>query len=184
MLEESLLGTGLSHAILRPAVLFGGTDVLLNNVAWALRRFPIFMVFGRGGYRLRPIHVDDLAKLAVEQGGERRNVTMDAVGPESFTFRDLVTEIGTAIGRRRPVLPAPAHIAYAAAWAMGKAMGDVMITWDEVRGLMADLLFTPSPPAGTTKLSEWARAHADELGERYASELARRRNRSRSYDRL
>ncbi len=184
MLEQALLDTGISHAILRPTVLFGGEEVLLNNIAWALRRFPIFMVFGSGRYRLRPIHVDDLAKLAVEQGAERRDVTVDAVGPESFAFRDLVQEVGMAIGRRRPVLPAPAPVAYAVGWAMGKAMGDVMITWDEVKGLMAGLLWTPSSPAGTTKLSEWARAHADELGVRYASELARRRNRTASYERL
>jgi NADH dehydrogenase len=184
MLEQALLESGLSHAILRPAVLFGGADVLLNNVAWALRRFPIFMVFGSGTYRLRPIHVDDLAKLAIEEGREHRDVTVDAVGPESFTFRDLVQEIGTAIGRRPPILPTPAPIAYAAGWAMGKTMGDVMITWDEVKGLMSDLLWTASPPAGATKLSEWTRAHADELGVRYASELARRRNRTASYDQL
>lgn len=184
MLEQALRNSGLSYAILRPAVLFGGTDVLLNNIAWALRRFPVFMVFGSGHYRLRPIHVDDLAKLAVEHGAERRSVTVDAVGSESFAFRDLVREIGNSIGKRRPVLPVPPAIAYAAGWAMGKAMGDVMITWDEVKGLMADLLWTASPPAGTTKLSEWTRAHAEELGVRYSSELARRQNRSASYDRL
>jgi uncharacterized protein YbjT (DUF2867 family) len=184
ILEQALRDSGLSHAILRPAVLFGGTDVLLNNIAWALRRFPVFMVFGSGRYRLRPIHVDDLAKLAVEQAAERRNVTVDAVGPESLAFRDLVRETGEAIGKRRPVLPMPPAIAYAAGWVMGRAMGDVMITWDEVKGLMADLLWTASPPSGMTKLSEWMRTHADELGVRYSSELARRRNRAASYDRL
>jgi uncharacterized protein YbjT (DUF2867 family) len=184
ILEQALRDSGLSHAILRPAVLFGGTDVLLNNIAWALRRFPVFMVFGSGRYRLRPIHVDDLAKLAVEHGEQRQDATVDAVGPESFAFRDLVRDIGEAIGSRRPVLPLPPALAYAAGWAMGKAMGDVMITWDEVKGLMADLLWTASPPPGTTKLSEWMRAHAKELGVRYSSELARRRNREASYDRL
>jgi NADH dehydrogenase len=184
LLEQALVDSGVSHAILRPTVLFGGEDVLLNNIAWALRRFPIFMVFGSGRYRLRPIHVDDLAKCAVEQAAERRDLTVDAVGPESFTFRDLVREIGVAIGRWRPVLPTPAPMAYAAGWAIGKAVGDVMITWDEVKGLMAELLWTPSAAAGTTRLSEWARAHADVLGMRYASELARRRNRTASYDRL
>jgi NADH dehydrogenase len=60
----------------------------------------------------------------------------------------------------------------------------VLLTRDEIAGLMANLLVTSSPPAGTTKLSDWAREHAADLGRRYASELARRRNRAESYDRL
>jgi NADH dehydrogenase len=184
VLEQALKGSGVSYAILRPTVLFGREDILVNNIAWSLRRFPVFMVFGSGRYRLRPIHVDDLAKLAVDQGAERSDVVVDAVGPESFTYRELVEEIGVAIGKARPILPTPPTLAFAAGWAMGKVMGDVMITWDEVKGLMADLLWTPSPAAGPTKLSEWVRAHAATLGVHYASELARRRDRTASYDRL
>jgi NADH dehydrogenase len=184
VLERALVRSGVSHAILRPTVLFGGEDVLVNNIAWALRRFPVFVVFGDGRYRLRPIHVDDLARLAVEQGERRADAIVDAVGPESFTYRELVREIGAAIGKERPILTAPPTVAFALGWTMGRAMGDVMITWDEVKGLMAGLLWTASPPAGSTRLSEWARANAEALGVRYASELARRRNRTASYDRL
>jgi len=184
VLEQALKDLGVTYAILRPTVLFGSEDILVNNIAWALRRFPVFMLFGSGQYRLRPFYVDDLAKLAVDQGKERSNIVVDAVGPESFTYRQLVAEVATAIGKPRPILPMPPMLAFAAGWALGKVMGDVMITWDEVEGLMADLLWTPSPAAGPTKLSEWARAHAPTLGLHYASELARRRNRTASYDQL
>jgi NADH dehydrogenase len=184
MLERALIDSGLSYAILRPTVLFGEEDILVNNIAWSLRRFPLFAVFGDGAYRLQPIHVDDLAALAVDQGEAKEDVIIDAVGPESFSYRELVRDIGAAIGKERPVLSAPPALAYAAGWVIGKLVGDVTITWDEVKGLMADLLWTPSPPAGTTKLSEWARAHADTLGRRYKSELARRRDRKTAYDDL
>jgi uncharacterized protein YbjT (DUF2867 family) len=184
LLERALLESGISYAVLRPAVLFGGEDILVNNIAWFLRRLPVLAVFGHGDYRLRPIHVDDLAELAVAQGETRTNAIVDAVGPETFTFRELVREIGAAIGKQRPIVPMPPAVAYAAAWAFGRLLGDVTLTREEIEGLMAELLWTPAPPAGTTRLSEWARAHASSLGTRYASELARRRDRRRAYDRL
>lgn len=175
VLERSLRETGVSAAILRPTVLFGKEDILINNIAWALRRLPVFGVFGDGSYHLQPVYVDDLAALAVEQGALRENVTLDAIGPETFTFRELVRVIGAAIDCPRPVVGVPPWFGLAAGTVLGWLTGDVMITRDEIRGLMADLLHTPSAPTGQTSLTGWLAEHADRLGVRYASELARRR---------
>ncbi len=183
-LERALRESGLSYAILRPTVLFGKEDVLVNNIAWVLRRLPVFGVFGDGRYRLQPIYVDDLAKLAVEQGASEENCVIDAIGPETFTYRELVQQIGQIIGKRRLILSVPPWLGYAVGAVLGKIVGDVIITREEIEGLMADLLYVDSPPAGDTKLTEWAEAHANSLGRRYASELARRRNRSEAYDSL
>jgi NADH dehydrogenase len=183
-LERALLESGLSYAILRPAVLFGGEDILINNIAWVLRRLPMFGVFGDGQYRMQPIHVDDLAKLAVEQGREGANRTIDAIGPETFAYRDLVREIGTIIGKPRPIVPVPPWLGYLAGCLLGRLVGDVVITRDEIDGLMQDLLCTASPPAGETKLTDWARQHAATLGAKYVSELSRRRNRQLAYEQL
>ena len=173
-LERALIDSGLSYAILRPAVLFGPEDILINNIAWLLRRLPVFGVFGDGRYRLQPIYVDDLAAQAVDQGRASENVVINAIGPETFTFRDLVTTLGGIIGHRRPVISVPPLWAYLVAWVIGRAVGDVVITRDEIKGLMADLLVVDAPPAGHTRLTDWAREHASQLGVRYASELARR----------
>jgi NADH dehydrogenase len=173
-LERALLESGLSYAILRPTVVFGKEDILINNIAWTLRHLPLFGVFGDGNYRLQPIYVDDLAALAVEQGKKRENVIIDAIGPETFTYRDLARVIGEIIGVKRPILSMPPALGYAAGWVIGKLVGDVMITWPEVKGLMGDLLCTDSQPVGTKRLTEWTREHKDTLGIRYASELARR----------
>jgi NADH dehydrogenase len=180
-LEHALNEFSPSYAILRPTVLFGKEDILINNIAWALRHLPVFGLFGDGSYRLQPIYVDDLATLAVEQGKHNENVTIDAIGPETFTYRDLATAIADIIGVKRPILSMPPTLTYAAGWTLGRWMGDVMITWPEVKGLMADLLCTDSPPAGTTRLTDWAREHKDTLGVKYASELARRRDRVKAY---
>lgn len=174
-LEKALAASQLSFAILRPAILFGKEDILINNIAWVLRHLPVFGVFGDGQYRLQPIYVDDLAELAVAQGRERDTRTViDAIGPETFTYRQLVEQIGEIIGKRRPLVSVPPWLGYWAGWGIGKLVGDVLITRDEIEGLMQGLLCTASPPAGQTCLTEWAREHAAELGRHYASELGRR----------
>jgi uncharacterized protein YbjT (DUF2867 family) len=183
-LECSLIESRQSYAILRPAVLFGGEDILINNIAWAIRRFPVFAVFGSGNYELQPIHVDDFAAIAVEQGRSSHDTIVDAIGPETFSYRGLVEHLGRIIGKPRPIVSVPPWLGYWGARIMGWALRDVLLTREEIAGLMANLLVTNSPPAGPTKLSDWARQHAATIGTHYASELARRRNRSESYDRL
>jgi NADH dehydrogenase len=180
-LERALRESGLSYAILRPAVLFGGEDILINNMAWVLRHVPVFGVFGDGRYRMQPIHVEDFAELAIAQGDARENTVVDAIGPETFTYRGLVEELSAAIRVRRPIVSVPPAIGFAAGWLLGKVVGDVLITRDEVAGLMQDLLLTHSPPAGHRKLSVWVRENADVLGRRYATELGRRRDRRVAY---
>ncbi|RPJ60567.1 MAG: NAD-dependent epimerase/dehydratase family protein [Acidobacteria bacterium] len=183
-LERELRESGLSYAILRPAILFGKEDILVNNIAWVLRRVPLFGVFGDGSYRLQPIFVDDLAALAVREGEAMKNTVIDAVGPETFTFRGLVESIGQIIDKRRPIVSLPPALGYVVASVIGKFVGDVFLTRQEIAGLMRGLLATSSPPAGSTKLTDWTRAHAEQLGSKYSSELARRRNRTEAYERL
>ncbi len=180
-LERAIKESGLSYGILRPAVLFGKEDILINNIAWLLRRLPVFGVFGNGLYKLQPIYVDDLARLAVEQGREEGNSVIDAIGPETFTFRGLVEEIGKIIERRTIVVSIPPSLGYLCARLIGKCVGDVILTRDEIEGLMENLLYTDAKPVGRTRLTEWARENAEALGVKYASELARRRDRVTEY---
>ena len=161
-------------------VLFGDEDILVNNIAWALRHLPVFAIFGSGEYRLQPIHVDDFAALAVKEGQRQEDIVIDAVGPETFSYRELVERLAAAIRKHRPIISVSPSLGYVIVTAIGRLIGDVVLTRDEIKGLMADLLVTNSPPVGSTKLTEWAKANADSLGRHYASELARRTNRDRS----
>jgi NADH dehydrogenase len=174
-LEAALKSSGLSYAILRPTVLFGKEDILINNIAWMLRRFPVFGVFGDGQYRLQPIYVDDLAQLALTHGTQPDDVTVEAIGPETFTYRGLVKTIGRIIGCTRPVVSVPPGLGYWVGRALGAVKGDVVITREEIRGLMEGRLYVDASPAGTTALTDWAAEHRATLGARYANELARRR---------
>ena len=184
VLERAVKESGISHAILRPAVLFGPEDILINNIAWMLRRFPLFGMFGDGSYQLQPIYVDDLAALAVEEGKGIENVTIDAIGPETFTYRELVEVIGRAVGKPRPIVHIPASLGWMIARLLGTVVGDVVVTREEIQGLMENRLCTNSPPAGTTRLTAWMADHSRELGRRYSSELARRRDLKSSYEAL
>ncbi len=170
--EQALADSGISHAILRPAVFFGGRDVLINNIAWLLRRLPVFGI-PAGRYGLQPIHIDDMARLAVEQGSSRTNVTMDAVGPEAFGFDELVLMVRRAVGARARVTPVPRWLLLLASRLLRPVVGDVVLTGDEVEGLCANLLVSSGPATGSTKFSEWLSQHAGELGVTWASELDR-----------
>lgn len=180
-LERALHESGLSHVILRPTVLFGREDILINNIAWALRRFPFFAVFGDGKYRLQPVCVEDLADLAVDEGQHLENRVVNAIGPETFTYRELVDVIGAAIGRKRPILQVSPAVGHAMGRLVGAFVRDTFITREEIAGLMNGLLCVNTPPTGRTRLTDWMRAHADSLGRSYASELARRVDRERAY---
>lgn len=181
-LERMLTEQGISHAILRPACIFGEEDILINNMAWSLRRLPLFGLFGRGDYTLQPIFVDDLAALAIAQGAGTENTCVDAIGPETLTYCALVRLIGQAIGCPRRMIRVPPALGYAVTRLLGWMLRDRMMTWDELKNMMANQLSVEgATPVGTTRLSEWIYAHADQLGQRYASEWARRRDRSRDY---
>ncbi len=180
-LERALIESGLSYAILRPTVLFGKEDILINNIAWTLRHLPLFGVFGDGQYRLQPMYIEDFAALAVQEGGSQVNGIINAIGPETFTYRELVATIGRLIGARRPIISVPPWLGYAVAAVIGRIVGDVVVTQDEIEGLMADLLHVNTPPTGRTRLTEWVQAHADTLGRHYTSELARRKDLRSAY---
>ncbi len=171
MVEEAVLESGLSYAILRPTFIFGVEDILLNNIAWFLRRFPVFPVLGSGEYRVQPIFAEDVAELAVAAGGQKENLIMDMAGPEVFTYNQLLRTVASSVGSKARILHVPPGLALLCSKLAGFIIGDVVLTQDEVRGLMADLLISAEPAKGTTSLTQWIAQNAAELGSRYTSEL-------------
>ncbi len=172
-LEEDIKASGLSYAILRPTVIFGNEDILINNIAHLLRRFPAFAIPGAGDYRLQPIFVEDMAKLAVDVRKSDENMIVDAVGPEIYTFSTLVEQIHSVVGSRARLIHLPPKIALALSRIIGLLVNDVVLTEQEIAGLMADLLISSESPTGTTSLADWLRANAKTIGQEYASELHR-----------
>jgi NADH dehydrogenase len=173
LLEEEIQKARFSHAIVRPTVVFGMEDILINNIAFLLRTLPLFIVPGTGEYHLQPIYVEDLARIAVDAAHSCDNVVIDAVGPKILSFEELVRMLAKAVGSRAVILHAPPSLVLAATRMLGVVFRDVVLTRDELEGLMANLLISRTPPTGSTCLTDWLTANASILGTRYASELHR-----------
>ena len=171
--ERALRAAGPSGAILRPAVLFGDEPILVNSIAWLLRHLPVFLIPGDGQYGMQPAHVEDLADLAVAAAAGEDNTVRDVAGPETFTFEELLRLIRHETGSRALLLHAPSAIALLAARSLSPILGDVLITSEEMEGLLAGVLVSHQPPLGQRRFSEWLHASAPWLGRHYLSEVGR-----------
>lgn len=172
-IERSIRESGLSHGIVRPTVVFGKEDILINNIAFVLRRSAVFGIPGSGRYRLRPVSVEDVADLCARSGQREEDEVVDAVGPETFTFEELVRFIARKVGSRARLVHVPVELALAASKLIGFAVRDILVTRDELQGLMADLVVTDGPATGSRRLSKWLADNAATVGKRYASEVSR-----------
>jgi NADH dehydrogenase len=174
VVEYALAQCGVPYSIVRPTWVFGGDrDVLVNNIAWILRRMPAFALPGDGTYPVQPVHVEDLARICIEAGNPTGDLVIDAAGPETMPFRDLVALVRGAINTKSPILQIPPPLMLAAARALGLLVGDVVLTGDEIRGLMSGLLVSHEPPRGQIAFSDWLDQHRTSVGRTYANELQR-----------
>jgi NADH dehydrogenase len=144
-------------------------------MAWSLRRLPVFGIPGDGRYRVQPVHVDDVAVLCIRLGSGAEHVEIDAAGPETFTFDELVRLVKSAVRGRALLAHMPVALVLAATRLLGLVVRDVVLTRDEIRELMESLLTSAANPGGTTPtgFSEWLAANADDVGRRWSSELQR-----------
>lgn len=173
ILERALKESGVSYAIIRPTVLFGHRDILINNIAWFLRKFPLFVVPGSGKYKIQPVYVEDVADLAVKAGYDDANLTIDAIGPEIYTYEQMVRLIAETIGRKVRIVHFHPFLTLIVAKITNFILRDVVLTKEEIKGLMAGLLVSQEPPTGKISFSRWLKENRNTVGKRYASELHR-----------
>lgn len=171
--EQALIDSGMSYAIVRPTLVFGKEDILVNNIAWLIRTFPVFPIFGDGGYKLQPVYVGDLAAIAVAYARDPKSVIQDVIGPETFTFEEFVRLVSGKIKPGVKLIHIPPTIGIRLGQVIGLAVRDVILTRDELRGLMDGMLTSGQAPNGRTRFSEWFELHKDEIGSAYSSELRR-----------
>ena len=171
--EEIIGGSRMSCAILRPTLIFGAGDILFNNIAWFLRKAPLFPIPGKGDYQVQPIHIEDVASQAVAAGKDKGNLVVESAGPDILTYQEMLELVKKGIGSGSKLIHVPPQMALLLSRTASYLLRDVVLTRDEVKGLMDDLLVTKEPPIGTTNLSEWLEDHGDSLGRQYESELKR-----------
>jgi nucleoside-diphosphate-sugar epimerase len=164
--EEIVRGSGVRVAIVRPALIFGGDDALLNNLAWLMRKVPVFAVPGDGTYRVRPVHVEDVADICVAAAARDTDEVIDAVGPERPTFDELVRMVRAAVRGRARIVHAPAPLVLGAARVIGTILRSDLLTRDELASTMDGLADSDAVASGALSLSSWIADHGDALGRR------------------
>ncbi|HHT9137953.1 MAG TPA: SDR family oxidoreductase [Candidatus Wunengus sp. YC60] len=173
ILENVIIHSNLSYAIIRPTVIFGHEDILINNIAWFLRKLPVFAIPGEGDYRLQPVFVEDVAEIAVNAGQSNDNMETDAVGPEIFRYEELIRLIAGKVQSKARIVHLRPGLALFLSKFIGYMVNDMVLTRDEVEGLMENLLVSTNQPTGKTRLSDWLSQNASIVGTCYASELTR-----------
>ena len=171
--ERAVRESGLAWAIVRPTLIFGHGDILINNIAWLLRRLPVFGIPGRGDYRLQPVAGEDVAEIATWAAAQVDNVTVDAAGPDIIYYSEMVESIAIAVGKHPRFLYVSPKNAVRAARLIGRVMSDVTLNEPELQGLMQELLVSKDRPRGTRRLDNWLLSSTETLGVNYASELDR-----------
>jgi uncharacterized protein YbjT (DUF2867 family) len=174
LVERALAEVGIPYSIVRPTWIFGGDrDVLTNNIAWILRHLPVFALPGSGSYPVQPVHVDDLARICERAAHATGDVILDAAGPQTMSFDELVQAIRRAVGARSPILHLPPLAMAGASRVLGLLVRDVVLTPDEISGLTAGLLVSHHPPRGHIAFRDWLDEHGRSIGRSYANELQR-----------
>ena len=159
--------------VVRPTVIFGPEDILINNIAWMVRTFPVFAVPGSGDYLLQPVYVEDFADLAMGAAAFTASQINDATGPQILTYREIVERIAKALGRSITLVSTPIPLAYALGTVMGWFVHDVILTYEEVAALANSILYSTRPPSTTTRFDDWLATYKANLGREYRSELRR-----------
>ncbi len=173
MQESMLEDSGVPFSIVRPTLVFGKEDILVNNIAWLIRTSPLFPIFGSGGYRVQPVFVEDLAEIAVRKATSPAGTTVDAIGPETFTFKELVALIAKKIGKNPRLVKVPPSLGIFCGHILGVFLRDVLLTREELKGLMDEMLTSEQTPNGATKFSDWLEKNKSTVGGCYSSEIAR-----------
>lgn len=171
--EELVRESGLQWAIVRPTLIFGPGDILINNIAWLLRRMPFFVIPELGLYRVQPVAGEDVAGIATWAAAQPENLTVDAAGPEIMAYAELVQSVAIALRRRLRIVHWPSMLTLAAGDVVGLLMRDILLTRQELQGLMQELLVSHEEPRGARRVDDWLLGSADVLGRSYASELSR-----------
>lgn len=184
LVEEALINSGIPYSILRPAFLFGNEDVLVNNIAWMLRRLPAYPIFANGSYKVRPIHVEDLADLVIAQLNQTDNCIINAVGQKEYSYRDFIRAISDAVGCKRLLVSVPVWFGFIGSQLLGLMLNDVISTRDELSALVGGSLYASGAPIGKIHLAEWLAENGSRLGLTYRNERNRRRNLSKPYSEL
>lgn len=116
--EAIVRDSGLAHTVLKCGVIYGRGDHMLDHLSHGLYTFPVFALVGLRERPLRPVAVDDVARIleAAAHGDPRlMDRTIAVVGPDAMLLSTAVRRVAAVIERspRYVRLPVAAHVGLA-----------------------------------------------------------------------
>ena len=138
--EEIVRASKLEWTVLKPGIIFGRGDHMLDHLTRALCTFPVFVSMGRR--LVRPVAVGDVVNIlaAALVGGRLTEKTTPVTGPTELHFDDAVRLVGKVIGKRPVLVPLPIALTYGVAWFAERLMTVPLIAAAQVRILEEEVV--------------------------------------------
>ena len=171
--EKAVRESGLDYFILRPSLVFGLEDILINNIAWLLRTFPFFALPSPMNYSAQPVYACDVANAVFDVLLSEKSGTRDVVGEEVYLMDELVRLISVAISHPKRILLMPKPLTLLFVRFLGLLLHDRVLTIDELQGLMENRLISQEAPLGKTSFRSWILQEGSKLGKRYTNDFSR-----------
>jgi NADH dehydrogenase len=159
--EEIVRASSLDWTVLKPGVIYGRGDHMLDHIAAALGTLPVFVRLGRA--QVRPLAVADLVRVLVAAlvDGRLARRTIPLTGPTQVSLDQLTAVIAEATGRRpRVLLPVPVSpLYYLPAWLAERVMTVPVLSMAQVRilieGAVEPVLAPDDLPADLTPVTPY-----------------------------
>jgi uncharacterized protein YbjT (DUF2867 family) len=138
--EEIVRASPLDWTVLKPGMMFGRGDHMLDHLTRALSALPVFVGVGRR--RVRPLAVGDAVAVleAALVDGQLSRKTVALTGPTELLFDDAVRLVAQVIGKRRAVIDLPIAVSYGVAWLAERTMTVPLISEAQVRILEEEVV--------------------------------------------
>lgn len=133
--EEMIRASGLDYTVLKPGVIYGRGDHMLDHLSHAFFTFPIFALVGLKDQLVRPLAVADMVQIleAALLTNELSRKTISITGPEEMTLRQAVERVALVVGKRPFMFHMPLWFHYAFAWAIERFMVVPLVSVGQVR---------------------------------------------------
>ena len=124
--------------ILRPSIVYSVDDKFTTQFMTLLNRLPVFPLYYSGKTKFAPIHCSDLTDIIYHVISQNiLSKTIECVGPEIFTFKELLEKLQKLIGKKKILIPLPLAIANFSA-KLFELLPNPILTRDQLRLLRYD----------------------------------------------
>jgi nucleoside-diphosphate-sugar epimerase len=138
--EELVRACTLEWTVLKPGMMFGVGDHMLDHLSHALHTFPVFA--GVGPWRVRPLAVGDLVEVlcAALLAGRLPRKTVALAGPTELEFDRAARMVADVVGKHPPFVRAPIGFHYTLGWLAERLMTVPLISMAQVRILAEEVV--------------------------------------------